>query len=343
MRRLIAITSGALLAGALTGAASPASAAAAPTATKLSIFLNPVPGVVGDKVVVIGRLEEYRRGDWHGLGNKAVRLSIADPNGHELLYLSTVTTNNDGTYTQTYRAPRSGGWHAGFQPALGDAHRGSAAQSSWLNLVYRTRITGYSAKPGTLPLGSRLKVKGRAYKLGVPSAFPLAGAKVYLFWSPNGQQWHWQASTTTSRAGDFAFSRVSRADGYWTASLPAAGDHLATGTSATWVDVKFRTRLTLNAKPKPVRRGHAVTIKGLLRYVNARGQLVPMGGRTVRIYFRARGTRRVILIGAVRTNRSGGYTFKFKPARGGGYRAGWDAVGTWLSSRSSWDFVGVRR
>ncbi|REE97732.1 hypothetical protein [Thermomonospora umbrina] len=337
MRRLAAVTTGATLTLTMIGV-SPASATA-PVPTTIWLKLTPVPGLVGDEVRIEGALT---RVNGTGLGGKSVRLAIGNPDGSERRYLATVTTGSNGAYSRTVRAPLNGHWQAVFEPEDGDDHAYAFSRTAWVPLRYRTRIVGYSAGPRVAALGSKITVKGRVHKLGVPSAFPLVGGRVELLWSGDGRTWRRHAHVATNRYGDFRFQPVINRDGYWTTRLPAAGDHIGTSTGVTFVDGRFRTRLSLNAAPEPLKRGRSLTISGKLLQVDAAGRTRVMGGRLVRIFVRSAGSNASRLLGTAKTNRYGVYTFKYRATKSASFRATWIGVGNHLTSSSGWDFVSVR-
>ncbi|HEX2314554.1 MAG TPA: hypothetical protein VHJ17_12505 [Thermomonospora sp.] len=339
MRRLTAVAAGATLT--LTALGVPPAVAAAPIATQILLDLHPTPGVVGDSVVVLGRLE--RKAGRAGVGDRSVRLAVTADNGSELAYLGTATTNDDGTFTRTVKAPRSGRWRASFQPVAGDDHLASASQTDWIGLKHRTRIDGYSVTPRVPVLGTRITVKGRAVRLAVTGPAPIARGRVHLLSSRDGKTWSPRGSALTDNAGNFAFRPVVTADGYWTTRFPAAGTDLGSSSGIAFVDGKHRTRLTLDARPEPIQRGKRLTITGTLLQVNANGSTTPMSGRLVRIFVRPDGTTKSRLLGTARTGPRGVYTFHYHPTVTSSFSARWVGVGDHLTSSTGWDRVVVRR
>ncbi|MCP2341609.1 hypothetical protein [Actinomadura rupiterrae] len=339
MRRVVVVVAGAVV---TVGGAGIAPASAAVQATRVSLWTNPAPALVGDEVVLVGKLERRAGTSWTGLGAQPVRLAVTDAQGRERAYLGTVISNADGTYTRTVRAPLSGYWSARYQPASGDGYGASATHTAWYALHYQTAITGYMAGPRVAGLGTTITVQGRVTRRGATATGPLAGATVGLYWAKDGKTWHWTANTTTNGSGGFVFRPRVMADGYWATVLPAASDNLSATSGVAYVDGRFRTRVGLSAKPSPVRRGSTLTLSGTLQQVDATGKAHPLAGRWVRIYIRTSGSK-VRLLGTVKTGKAGTYAFKYRPLTSARFETYWPGDENFLRSVTSWRAVKVRR
>jgi hypothetical protein len=96
-----------------------------------------------------------------------------------------------------------------------------------------------------------------------------------------------------------------------TASAPA---HAASAPAPA--AVSYDTNVTLDAKPEPVAKTKTITATGTLKYMRD-GQWRPMSARVLTVHFDPAGADASRKVATIRTNSTGGYTYRVAAARSG--------------------------
>ncbi|MGH3391606.1 MAG: hypothetical protein ACRDOO_22270 [Actinomadura sp.] len=314
--------------------------------TRVSISVRSNPGVVGEKITLVGRLERQSlNGTWAGMAGQTVGIMVSL--GSSWYDVATATTGSDGSYVANVVIPGYGGWAVQFpadpaQHPVAGYRFSSEAVPQLVDADYRTAVTGFNATPEPVGKGATVTGKGRLVRTladgttaGVPEAY------LDLEFSADGRTWTFQDQATTDGNGYVTTSATAAKDGYWRLRYEGDGYHLPATGGSDHVDVKYRTSLSsFNAAPEPVAKGKTITVSGKLnRYVTAWG---PLGGKTVYIYFRPYKATAWTYMGVATSDKYGKWHRGFKASRDGTWYAKYKGSDTYLPVTSGGDYVDVR-
>ncbi|WP_141579528.1 hypothetical protein [Actinomadura sp. WMMA1423] len=307
--------------------------------------------VVGDRVPVTGRLEQQDRdGTWAPLARKQLDLQFNRSTSPDWNTIAAPVTDADGYYSVQVPIVENGAWAIDFadDPVnLPDDYYGyemSYAGTNVRQVTHRTSISGFNAAPEPAGLGGTIRASGTVmFTMADGTKKPSGGATVRLQFSTDGKTWKDRAAQSPGGDGRFAIDVKAERDGYWRTRVPDDDGYLVVPSvsGADYVDVRYRTHIhQFNASPEPVKKGAAITVKGLLyRYMPA-GR--PGPGAPVSIYFKAKGSSNWTGVAVVKTASNGWFGKRFKASKDGYWTAVYKGSSAYLRSNQPADYVDVR-
>jgi hypothetical protein len=180
-----------------------------------------------------------------------------------------------------------------------------------------------------------------------------ANATVILQKGPAGGAWTDFGTAKTNKNGSVTFKPTFDADAYWRFLLPGDATSLraekvffvntttAPIPNPTPAPAKAKTKVTLNAAPEPVKKGRKITVSGKVTQQSGTSW-TKVTGRSVAVYFRAKGASTWTLAGWAKLDKNGKYVIKFKAKKDGSWHAVLKAGTTRYGATSPSDYVDVR-
>jgi hypothetical protein len=104
---------------------------------------------------------------------------------------------------------------------------------------------------------------------------------------------------------------------------------------------KVRTKVSLNAGPEPVKKGRKITVAGKAIQL-AGNSWAKVTGRSVAVYFRAKGSRTWTLAGWAKLDKNGRYVIRFKAKKDGSWHAVLKGDAKRHGATSPSDYIDVR-
>ncbi|MEV4001292.1 hypothetical protein [Actinomadura sp. NPDC049753] len=307
--------------------------------------------LVGERVPVTGRLERQDRdGAWGPLAGKRLALKFDPPSGPSWSTVATPVTDANGDYRVQVLVVENGAWVIDFAndpvnlPDDYYSYEMAYAQTDVRQVTHRTSISGFNATPEPVGLGSTMRASGTVmFTMADGTRRPAGGATVRLQFSADGKTWKDKAAQSPGLDGKFAIDVKAERDGHWRARVPDDDGYLVVPSvsSTDNVDVRYRTYIhQFNASPEPVKKGAAITVKGLLyRYMPAGG---PGPGAPVSLYFKAKGSSTWTGVAVVKTASNGWFSKKVTASRDGYWTAVYQGSSGYLPSNQPADYVDVR-
>jgi hypothetical protein len=250
------------------------------------------------------------------------------------------TANDTGRFWISGQATVQNFWHVGATDAGYDP---SYAQYKVLVEEPQTRIAVIEGLTGggTVKLGTRFTVKGRSYVDGPGQAKSVnAGAEIELSWSSDLRRWNSYTAGKTDAQGRFSFSPVANGDTHWRIVLPGGGG-VPRLERQIFVNTKASSKLTVDARPEPVKRGRKLAVRGTLSSY-AHGKWNVLRSTKVALYFRKRGSKTWKFVGWAKTDRRGHYTVKATAKSDGYWQTRYVGDGDHYRASSGGDYVDVK-
>jgi hypothetical protein len=308
--------------------------------TRLTIKAPVTRGIVGDSMVLTGRLErQSRAGEWAGLAGFAVAVTAHDGMGSPVRIL----TGTDGTFSVPVTQYSATQWDASFPPPGEGSGRyaHSNAITGFVAAQWHPAITGFDAGPEPVGRGATVTVRGHVLRSTADGGTePAANSTIDLRFSADGKTWTPKSRLAVGANGAFTFTSKAVQDGYWRASVEDDGTYLPVTGGSDYVDTKTWTRIrSFNASPEPVRKGKTSTAAGYLdRYGSS---WTAFTGQSVKIYFQAKGSTTWTYEGKATTSKTGHFSHGFTAAKDGTWRAAYAGTTTYLTVTGSGDYVDV--
>jgi hypothetical protein len=308
--------------------------------TRLTIKAPATLGIVGDSMVLTGRLErQSRAGEWAGLAGFPVAVTAHDGTGSPVRAL----TGTDGTFSVRVTQYSATQWDAAFPPAGEGSGRYAHANAitGFVAAQWHTSISGFGAGPEPVGRGATVTVRGHVLRGTADGGNePAANSTVDLRFSPDNKTWTTKSRLAVGATGAFTFTSKAAQDGYWRAAVEDDGTYLPVTSGSDYVDTKTWTRVrSFNASPEPVRKGRTITAAGYLdRYGSS---WTAFTGQSVKIYFQPKGSTTWTYEGKATTSRTGHFSHGFTAAKDGTWRAAYAGTTTYLAVTGSGDYVDV--
>lgn len=147
------------------------------------------------------------------------------------------TTDANGRFTVKTPAVRDGYWRAVTQES-GDGDLPATSGTDYVDVRYRTSITGFNAAPEPIRKGGRLTVSG-TLKRDTTAWKAFSGQSVKIYFKADGATtWTYEGTSKTSSTGHFSHTFTASKDGTWRASYAGNGTYLTVTGSGDHVDVR---------------------------------------------------------------------------------------------------------
>jgi hypothetical protein len=308
--------------------------------TRLTIKAPVTRGIVGDSMVLTGRLErQSSSGEWAALAGFPVAVTAHDGTGSA----ARVVTGPDGAFSVPVTQYSGTQWEARFPPPGEGSGRyaQSGAITGFVIAQWHTTITGFNASPEPVGRGATVTVRGNVLRrTGDGGTEPAPYPTVDLQFSPDGKTWTMKSRLSFDADGAFVFTAKAEQDGYWRAVVEDDGTYLPVTGGSDHVDTKTWTRIrSFNASPEPVRKGKTITAAGYLdRYSSS---WTAFTGQSVKIYFEAKGSTTWTYEGKATTSPTGHFSHGFTASKDGTWRATYAGTTTYLAATGSGDHVDV--
>ncbi|WP_460333344.1 hypothetical protein [Actinoallomurus acanthiterrae] len=307
--------------------------------TRLTIKAPVTRGIVGDTMVLTGRLErQSRSGEWAGLAGLPVLVTAHDGTGSPVR----VTTGPDGTFSVPVTQYSGTQWDARFPPpGEGSRYADSGGTTAYVAAQWRTTVTGFNAAPEPVGRGATVTARGQVLRrTGDGGTEPAPYPTVALQFSPDGKTWTTKNRLAFEQDGAFTLTAKATQDGYWRAAVQDDGTYLPANSGSDYVDTKTWTRIrSFNASPEPVRKGKTITAAGYLQRYGS--SWTAFSGQSVKIYFQAKGSTTWTYEGKATTSRTGYFSHGFTASKDGTWRAAYAGTSTYLAVTGSGDYVDV--
>ncbi|MGH3739422.1 MAG: hypothetical protein ACRDT6_28040 [Micromonosporaceae bacterium] len=315
-----------------------------PVPTRINFHAPYGSRLVGDKVTVFGSLEgQTWSGAWYPLADKKV-LIYHHVNGTADTLAATTRTAADGTYRVVVTVPSSGQWRAAaflYYSGNSPAYATASAPTGWFHAAYKMSFDRFDVTPEPVGIGTPVTARGMLLRTEADGSTRIVREPrvVQLWYSPDGTTWSMKASTKTYDTGWFEVRATAPGDGYWKVVYPGGAPYpyhtpeLRAESGRDWVDARWRTALSANAAPEPVRYGRALTVSGKLqRYTTSWSGL---GGQRVYVYTVPRGETRASYAGYCVTNAYGYYKCSFTAARDGHWYVRYTGNASYMAKTSA--------
>lgn len=110
--------------------------------------------------------------------------------------------------------------------------------ADYVDVRYRTAISGFNAGPEPIKKGGRLTVSGTLKRdTSAWKAFPGQSVKIY-FAADGATTWTYEGTAQTSSTGHFSHAFTAAKNGTWRATYAGSGTYLAVTGSGDHVDVR---------------------------------------------------------------------------------------------------------
>jgi hypothetical protein len=124
-----------------------------------------------------------------------------------------VNPDAGGYFTIKTTAVRDGYWRADTTPEPGFEELGATSGADYVDVRYRTMITGFNASPEPIKKGRHLTVGG-TLKRDTTSWKAFSGQTVKIYFAPDGAKtWTYEGSAKTSSTGHFSHTFTAAKDG----------------------------------------------------------------------------------------------------------------------------------
>ncbi len=174
--------------------------------------------------------------------------------------------------------------------------------------------------PETVPKGARFQVAGRACIVTLRHIRTIhAGAVIVLEWSADGRVWSGRTETTTDSEGRFSFSAKASGERWWRLRLPEQSGKafcVPPYTLPFQIDMRVKTRISVDAGTAPVRRGRRLTVLGGVQYLDG-DRWLGVAHAEVTVCFKTKGGKDWFVVARARTDRQGRYEAAFPVLREG--------------------------
>ncbi|QFG22034.1 hypothetical protein [Actinomadura sp. WMMB 499] len=285
--------------------------APAPEITRQSVELSaeivtPQPVKVGDEVTVEGRLLRHGADGLVPVAGQWVDVRVAS---HGTKVIGNTHTAGDGTYRLTFTAQEPG--VVTVWSGESEIVRGDVAFPGEIAIEGAPVLSEVSVTPAPVDHGQPIRATGLLADAGTP----VADARVWLLFSPDGMDWESVQEGKTTSAGRFDIqSTATTTDGYWRLLHVGTLGKPVAASAAKHVKIRYPTLVdeyTVAAGP-----GGTVDVKGrLLRQDGS-----PLGTELpVNVYFMAEGGSTWEFQGTVESDAADGSFEKRFPVYEDGY------------------------
>ncbi|MFC4913031.1 hypothetical protein [Actinomadura gamaensis] len=290
--------------------------------TRLSLNPLPTSSMLGSWVAVSGHAEVLTPAGWRPfIGVVGVEAPNSPVNN-----LTGMRVEADGRFSGRIQIRAGASWVATLYSDAYEYDRTNSTPPLPIRAIHPTGIWLYAPDNRLVP--------GRPFTFRVVTdvgrfsdaqsdtvvTWPLPDEPFRLYFRPDsGGPAKLIASGRTGRDGTVSITHTPKAGerGTWSARIDPSGD-LAGGVSDNvHLDIRFATALRLSAKPDPVRKGRALTMRGTLLAPGGKA----LGKRTVKIYFQARGSKKWVGAATVRTDTHGAFSRTFTARQDGTWHA----------------------
>lgn len=221
--------------------------------------------------------------------------------------------------------------------------------------LHEVRFSAFSA-PGTAQVNAKATVAATVVVGDDASGWKAdANATVILQKGPAGGAWADYGTAKTDKYGSVTFKPTFDGDAYWRFLLPGDATSLRAekvffvNTTTTPIPdptptpapAKVHTKVALNAGPEPVKKGHKIAVAGKVTQ-QAGKSWAKVTGRSVAVYFRAKGSRTWTLAGWAKLDKNGHYVIRFKAKKDGFWRGVFKADAKRYGATSPSDYIDVR-
>jgi hypothetical protein len=143
-----------------------------------------------------------------------------------------------GYFTITTPAVRDGYWRADTSQMPGYYELPSTSGADYVDVRYRTAISGFNASPEPIKKGRHLTVAG-TLKRDTTSWTAFSGQSVKIYFAADGARtWTYEGTAKTSSTGHFSRVFTASKDGTWRATYAGSATYLAVTGSGDHVDVR---------------------------------------------------------------------------------------------------------
>jgi hypothetical protein len=224
-------------------------------ASLITVTLSPADIVIGNQVTITGIVTNETAAT--PIPNAEVTIEYSRDPLPVFIYLTTVTTNENGEYTYSW-IPQATGQYTIKVSWKGDYEHESASNTATLTVEKTSSIIALTLSSYSAKIGDTVNVNGTLY--------PAKVALITLTYTmPNGTIII--ETVNSNDAGAFSSTLLANKVGTWTVKADWAGDDVYAGTEsspATLTVTKIQSALSITASPLTVDVGNNVTISGTL-------------------------------------------------------------------------------
>ncbi|MCO5996715.1 hypothetical protein [Actinoallomurus rhizosphaericola] len=299
---------------------------------------NWATGVIGETTSLPGRLtRKDATGEWAGLGGAPVQFT--SPSGA----VTEVTTKSDGTFDGKVLLTGDGQWQVDFSGRVPGAgpYGPSSLTTGYIDARWRPSVRSFDAAPEPVAKGATITGTGQVVrKTATGGEEPAPQVTLAMQFSPDGKNWSTRPAGSAGADGRFSLGAAAARDGYWRVTVQDP-DYVPTSGSSDYVDTKYGTAITgFAASPKTVRTGHQLRITGTLKRKTTSWKAYAK--RTIRIYFRAKGSKKWTYAGSATTDGKGRFARSLTAKKDGTWRAKFSGDSACLAVTGASVYVDVR-
>jgi hypothetical protein len=298
---------------------------------------------------------------------------VAGPKAGETVELYTSPNQQTWTKAGEQLTTADGTFALGFEPTVRQTFVQARIPESCHELVCKQLYTVSESKVGTVALDlhevrfSASSVPGTVQvntKATVAATVVIgddaggwkadANATVILQKGPAGGAWADYGTAKTDKYGSVTFKPAFAGDAYWRFLLPGDATSLR-GEKVFFVNTtttpipdptpapvqKVHTKVALNAGPEPVKKGRRITVAGKVTQQVGKSW-AKVTGRSVAVYFRAKGSSTWTLAGWAKLDKNGHYVITVKAKKDGFWRGVLKGDAKRYGATSPSDYVDVR-
>ena len=145
-------------------------------------------------------------------------------------------TDRSGHFTVPATATADGYWRAVAEPVAD--YLTSTSSSAYVDVRYRTAISGFNAAPESVRKGGKLTVGG-TLKRDTTAWKAFSGQSVKIYFAADGAtSWTYEGTAKTTSTGHFSHAFTAAKDGTWRATYAGGTAYLAVTGSGDHVDVR---------------------------------------------------------------------------------------------------------
>jgi hypothetical protein len=198
---------------------------------------SPEPVGKGSTITASGRVLRFRADGSAepGTGSPFLQFSA---DGEKWTTVYGVDPDANGYFKITTPAVSDGYWRVDTTEMPGVGELPATSGADYVDVRYRTAISGFNASPEPIKKGKRLTVAG-TLKRDTTSWKAFSGQSVKIYFAPKGATtWTYEGAAKTSSTGHFSHTFTAAKDGTWRATYAGSSTYLAVTGSGDYVDVR---------------------------------------------------------------------------------------------------------
>jgi hypothetical protein len=198
---------------------------------------SPEPVGKGATLTASGRVLRYKADGSTEPGTGSPMLQFST-DGAVWKNVSGVKPDAGGHFAIKTPAASDGYWRVDTSQKPGEAELPTTSGADYVDVRYRTAISGFNASPEPIAKGKRLTVAG-TLKRDTTAWKAFSGQSVKVYFAAKGAtSWTYEGTAKTSSTGHFSHTFTASKDGTWRATYAGSTTYVAVTGTGDYVDVR---------------------------------------------------------------------------------------------------------